>query len=137
MQETVFRGRDIAEDTLICDVRSSRIGHNVESTQNSIPVGRYAKQTLALAAGFRADEIRQTGFGKMQMQLITARRQRNVIAEITAPHMPIDIGVQRPEDLLGWSDENIAPCEKLVRPPRCCCDPRKHWSSPRSSADRR
>ena len=92
VQQAVFRRRDIPENTLIRDIRPPphRPPRRIHPTSR-FPLAEIPKDALALTAGFRADEIRQTSLREMEMQFVIAGRQRNVILEIADSQVPVNI----------------------------------------------
>jgi hypothetical protein len=117
VQKAVFGRRDIAEYPLIGNVSSVGVSDHIERIQDPIAVDGDAKKALTLTAGFGADEIRQARFGKVQVQFVFARRERNVVPEITATHVPIDVGIQCADYPLGRTNEDVPAGKEPVRPP--------------------
>ena len=120
VQKAIFGWRDVSEDALIGDIRAGRVSHDVKRTQNEISVDGNPEKALAFATGLGADEISQSRFGKMKMQFVLTGCQRDVVPKVAAPQMAVNIGVQRPQDSFGWTDEHIASREKPVWRP---CSP--------------
>ncbi|SPE38591.1 hypothetical protein SBA3_2910013 [Candidatus Sulfopaludibacter sp. SbA3] len=67
MQEAIGSRRNVPEDALIRYVGTCRIRHHIEGIQDPSPVRENTKETLALAATFGANEIRQTSLRKKKM----------------------------------------------------------------------
>src|SRR5947209_16145679 len=107
--EFAVRGRrNFSEHPFVRYVRPCGIGDHIESLECARPIREYPKQTLALAARLRADEIRQACLGEMQMQFVGPGLQRNVVLEIALPDMPVNIRIQCSVNPLRWPDNYLS-----------------------------
>ena len=117
MQETIVSRRDVPEDPLIRSVGAGGISDYIKKIQNPLAIGCNPKKALPLPAGFRANEVGQTCLGKMKVQFIRARGQRNVIPKLADPDVAINVRIQRSKDSLRRTDLHRTAGIEAVRGP--------------------
>ena len=90
--------------------KAFRIGWPLASTRNT----RWPS-----AAGLGTDQVRESGFGKVQVELVGAFRERDVVSELADAEVAVDVGIEGPEDAFGGTEVGRSAGEAAIGSPTC------------------
>ena len=109
VKHAVPGGRHIAEDAFVGDVFSQGIRNHVEVLQYLFPIDCDRKGGKTIAFALRCNEV--------QMQLIYARRERNVVGKVSLPPLPEECRITGSRNIADGADPGIPAMEVFVRLP--------------------
>jgi hypothetical protein len=115
MQLAILRRRNPREYLHLGDPAAAGISQHIEVAQQRFAIGQNGDLAAAFASARRT--LRSIkGLGKVQVQLVHARLQGNVVAEISLPAAAIDDRILCPPNMLDRARDSRAASEVGARP---------------------